>query len=138
MADDIPGTSYVSSISQHYPEDPSSSRIVKHPLNMPTQLSVEVADFSNQVNIPEPVLDGAWKKATNLLTSTNAITKAPGSDEKAHSVISSTGNLPHMVTLRKNGQYVCDKSCANWNSLCICSHTIAVAKLNRDLSLFVS
>ena len=138
LADDIPGTSYVSSISQHYPEDPSSSRIVKHPLITPTQLSVEVADFSDQVNIPEPVLDGVWKKATNLLTSTNAITKAPGSDEKAHSVISSTGNLPHMVTLRKNGQYVCDKSCANWNSLRICSHTVAVVELNRDLSLFVS
>ena len=43
-----------------------------------------------------------------------------------------------MVTLRKNWQYVCDKSCANWNSLRICSHTVAVAKLNRELSQSVT
>ena len=134
----IPGTSYASSSTQHYSEDPPSTKRVNCQLFTPQQLSVRVTDFGDQVSIPEPVLDGVWKKATNLLTSTNAIAKAPGSDEKAHSVISSSGNPPHMVTLRKNGQYVCDKSCANRNSLRICSHTVAVAELNRDLSQFVS
>ena len=135
VADNIPGTSYVSSISQHYPEDFSSSRIVKHPLIAPTQLSVEVANFSNQVNISEPVLDGVWKKTTNFLSSTNAVTKGPGSDEKAHSVISSTGNLPHMVTL--SGNMCVIKAVQTGTHYTLCSHTGAVAELNGDFSLFV-
>lgn len=59
---------------------------MKHPLLTPKQLSVGLTDFRDQMSIPEAVLDGVWKKATNLLISTNAITKAPGSDKKAHLV----------------------------------------------------
>ena len=59
VSNGIPSTSFVSSFSRIYPEDPPS------------------------MSIPEPVLDGVWKKASNLLTNTNAIAKSPGSDEKA-------------------------------------------------------
>ena len=117
---------------------PPSPKRVKRQLFAAQELSVNVVEFSNQVNIPAPVLDGIWKKAAKLLTATSAITKAPGTDEKAHSVLSSSGNPPHLVTMRKNGQYVCDKTCGNWNSLRICAHTVVVAEVNNDLSLFVS
>ena len=130
---DIPCTS-----SSSQTEVAPPTKRLRRQLFTSQQLSVEVSDFKDQVSIPELVLEGVWKKASSLLKSTNAIAKAPGSDEKAHSVISYSGNTPHMVTLKKNGQYVCDKSCANWNSLRICSHTVAVAELNSDLPQFVS
>ena len=112
---DLPSTSSFS--PQHYFGVGPPNKRIKCQLFTSQLLSVEVIDFKDQVTIPEQVLEGVWKKASHLLESTNAIVKAPGSDEKAHSVISCSGNTPHMVTLKKNGQYVCDKSCPNWNSL---------------------
>ena len=81
---------------------PSPKR-VKRQLFASQELSVNVMEFSSQVSIPAQVLDGIWRKATRLLTAANAITKAPGMDEKAHSVLSSSGNPPHLVAMRKNG-----------------------------------
>ena len=69
VSNDISGTSYASSSSQYYSEDSPSTELVKHPLLTPKQLPVGVAEFRDQVSIPEPVLDGVWKKATNLLMS---------------------------------------------------------------------
>jgi hypothetical protein len=62
----------------------------------------------------------------------------PGLDLKSHTVVSTSGNRPHFVQAKKTGQYTCDKACGNWNSLSICSHTVAVAEMNGDLSKFVS
>ena len=83
------------------------------------------------------------KKAAELLTTPNAISRAPGVvDSKSHHVISYSGNRPHLISYKKTGQYTCDntcdKTCANWNSLGICSHTVAVAEINSDLPSFVS
>ena len=57
VSDDIPGTSYASSFSQDDSEDAPSTKHVKHLLFIPQQLSVEVADFRDQVSILKPVLE---------------------------------------------------------------------------------
>jgi hypothetical protein len=43
-----------------------------------------------------------------------------------------------LAQAKKTGQYTCDKVCGNRNSLSICSHTVAVAEINGDLSKFVA
>ena len=50
-------------------------------------------------------------------------------------MVSASGKQPHV---KKTGQYVCDKGCGNWNSLTICSHTVAVAEINGELSKYIS
>jgi len=37
-----------------------------------------------------------------------------------------------------SGQYLCDRTCLQWKSSSLCSHTVAVAGLNGDLELFVA
>ena len=95
-------------------------------------------EFTKQVSVPEMVLESIWKKASRLLTTPNAIASAPGLDLKSHSVMSSSGQRPHLVSTKKTGQYICDKACGNWNSLSICSHTVAIAETNGELPKFVS
>lgn len=100
----------------------------------PKELSVNYMEFTKQVSVPESI----WKKASRLLTTPNAIASAPGLDLKSHSVMSSSGQRPHLVSTKKTGQYICDKACGNWNSLSICSHTVAIAETNGELPKFVS
>lgn len=99
------------------------------------KLSVEVNDFSLT---PLPVLEGIWKKASELLSEQNAVVKAPGHDDKARMVNSVSGPRPHLVVRKKGGQYGCDKSCPNWQSLSICAHAVAAAEDNGDLITYVS
>lgn len=99
--------------------------------------SVHVSEFVKDVTVPEGVLDAIWSKASQLLTMPNSISKAPGLDVKSHHVISFSGSRPHLVSCKKTGQYVCDKACGNWNSLSICSHTVAVSEINGDLINFI-
>ena len=75
-----------------------------------------INDFCENVSVPKQVLEGIWKKACDLLSTTNAIAAAPGLDVKTHRVVSYSGNRPHIVSVKNTGQYVCDKSCGNWNS----------------------
>ena len=54
-------------------------------------------------------------------------------------VASSSSACPHIVTPgRKNDSvFLCDKNCARFAAYKFCSHTIAVAKINGCLQLFV-
>jgi len=36
----------------------------------------------------------------------------------------------------KKGRYTCDNDCPNWNSMKLCSHTVAVAEMNSLLQEF--
>ena len=92
----------------------------------------------NQVSVAAAILESIWNKASQLLHTSNSIAVAPGLDPKSHTVISASGNSPHSVQAKKTGQYVRDKACGNWNSLSMCSHTVAVAEVNGELSKFVA
>ena len=113
-------------------------KFVRRQLFPPTNLSVDFLDFSEKVSVSAIILESIWNKASQLLSSSNAIAVAPGLDLKSHTVISTSGNRPHLVQAKKTGQYVCDKACGNWNSLSICSHTVAVSELNGELFKFVT
>ena len=101
-------------------------------------LSVSVKSASEQVNIPLNCLEGVWAKAIELINTSNAIVPAPGQDPEARMVLSYSGKLPHMVTPNKGGEFCCDLNCPNWKAMGICSHTVAVAEVNKKLQQFLS
>ena len=98
---------------------------------------MSVEDASEQVNIPLNCLEGVWAKASELVNTSNAIVPAPGQDPEARMVLSYSGKLPHMVTPTKGG-FSCDSNCPNWKAMGICSHTVAVAEVNKKLQQFLS
>ena len=98
-------------------------------------LSMSVEDASEQVNIPLNCLEGVWAKASELVNTSNAIVSAPGQDPEARMVLSYSGELPHTVTPTKGG-FSCDSNCPNWKAMGICSHTVAVAEVNKKLQQF--
>ena len=102
------------------------------------ELSVDYMESNEQTSIPQLVLESIWKKAFELIAMSNAIASAPGLDLKWCTVMSYSGKRPHLVSAKKTGQYICDKACGNWNSLSLCSHTVAVAEMNGELCKFVS
>ena len=73
-----------------------------------------------------------------LVGAENVIVPAPGCDSNACMVKSTSGVRPHLVIPKHNGEYVCDSTCANWRSLGICSHSVAVAEKNDELQQFVT
>ena len=50
-------------------------------------------------------------------------------------VASCTGARSHLVTKGRDGLYSCDKECANYHPLKVCSHTV-VAETIRELATF--
>ena len=62
-----------------------------------SELSIQVDTFADLVNVRNSVLDGIWEKAFELVVDSNAIASAPGCD-KGHTVKSSSGKRPHIVT----------------------------------------
>ena len=103
-----------------------------------SDLSVDLEQAAQLVNVQSTVLEGIWVKASRLLCDTNAISLAPGQDKAARMVLSSSGKVPHLVVPKKGGKYACDSNCPNFKSLGICSHTVAVAELNHHLERFLS
>ena len=61
--------------------------------------------------IPLITLEGIWNKANSLLSAENAITVAPGNDQKARMVLSSSSPMPHLVRSGTGGKYICDANC---------------------------
>ena len=99
-------------------------------------LSISAED-SGISTIPLVTLEGMWTKAKELLSHKNAITPAPGNNKKAHMVLSYSQVAPHLIQNKTDGQYICDDSCLQWKSSQICSHTLAAAQHNSDLSAFL-
>ena len=97
-------------------------------------LSVELKSFAAAVKTPKPVLEGIWRKASELISAPQKIVPAPGCSVLAHMVESKSGQRPHLVTPGKGGKFACDSSCANYKSFGLCSHTVAVAEVNGKLS----
>ena len=98
-------------------------------------LSVSVNSFCSQVVVQEHILTAIWRKAAELLKEDGSIVEAPGGT--GFLVKSNSRPRPHHVTLKKSGQYCCDSECPNWQSLCICSHSVAAAEKEGDLEPFV-
>lgn len=100
-------------------------------------LSVDLESAAKQVNIPLKCLEGVWAKASQLISTDNAIVPAQGQDPEARMVLSYSGRVPHMVTPKKGGDFSCDSNCPNWKSMGIYSHSVAVAEVNKKLLQFL-
>ena len=88
---------------------------------------------------PLETIKGIYEKANNLLHKPNAIVPAPGCDPKARMVESSRfKERPHLVVPgKKKGEYRCEKNCPHFNGIRICSHSVATAQQNGELSSFL-
>ena len=99
---------------------------------MPLSVSVETA--SELVTVPLNCLESVWAKAINT---SNTIVPLPGQDPEARMVLSYSGKLPHNyygnTKQIKGGEFCCDSNCLNWKIKGICSHTVAVAEVNKKL-----
>lgn len=93
------------------------------------------AEESGISTIAMVTLRGIWSKATALLQGENLITPAP--DKRACAVISYRSTAPHIVSCKKDNQFVCDSNCPQWVSSKICSHIVAVAQVNHSLKQFL-
>jgi hypothetical protein len=52
-------------------------------------------------------------------------------------IASRSGKRPHLVKCGKGGRISCDVECANWKSIGICSHCVAVAHTNNILQHYL-
>ena len=101
--------------------------------NIGGDLLVEAESAAQELHLPLACVQGIWRKAAELLSKKNAVVTAPGhDDDNVKMVLSYSSKTPHTVTPTKLG-YACDNNCANWKSIGICSHTVAVAQVNGNL-----
>ena len=81
-----------------------------------------------------------WNKAADLVRAGDHILSVPWmSDPKAKLVKSSSSTQPHVVTTKPNNTclYICDSSCPMFKGFSLCSHVVAAAEANGDLSDFL-
>ena len=87
---------------------------------------------------PFETIKGIYEKAKLILEKKNAIVPAPGCDPKARMVESTRfKDKPHLVIPGKKGEYRCEKNCPHYNGIRICSHSVATAQQNGELSQFL-
>ena len=98
-------------------------------------LSVDVDTVSANSSVPVSVYEGIWAKASFLISTDGAIAPAPGYPTEARTVQSASKTGFHTVIPSKSGKFSCD--CANYRSLSICAHAVAVAEVNKKLVSFV-
>ena len=89
------------------------------------------------ISLPFVTLSNMWKKAEEYLNASNLVLPAPGGNIKSKMVASRSGTTPHFVQAMPSGQYACDKNCIQWSSSHICSHTLVVAEVKKELDLFL-
>lgn len=128
------GPSHSSSAPPHSSSGPSQNTN-----SASTELGLTSASVATDLNVPIPCLDGIWQKALELINTPGSIGPAPGFPDEGRMVLSRSGQRPHFVTrCKKDGKFKCDSDCANFKSLGICSHTVAVAQVHNQLSSFVA
>jgi hypothetical protein len=101
----------------------------------PTRLSIGANESG--LNLHKEVVSGIWEKAEKLVNMERGLQPAASSDSSAWSVQSFSSPIPHFVTSKESGQFMCDPRCPQWESLKICSHTVAVAEKIGKLSPFL-
>ena len=114
------------------PSHLSQSRSSKHP----THLSISSSE-SGITSLHQSMLQPMWEKAEKLLNDERGLQPAASSDPNAWSVQSASSTVPHFVTSKEDGQFLCDTHCPQWISSKICSHTLAVAQRCGKLAAFL-
>ena len=91
---------------------------------------------SGITNLHQSVLLPMWEKANKLLQLEHGAQRAPSSDASAWCVQSFSSPVPHFVTSKSSGQFLCDSQCPQWVSTNICSHTLVASEKSGKLALF--
>ena len=103
----------------------------------PPSSKLSIGADGSGLNLHKEVLSGMWEKADKLISMERGLQRAASSDNSAWSVQSFSSPVPHFVTSKESGQFMCDPQCPQWVSLKICSHTLAVAEKMGQLSSFL-
>ena len=98
-------------------------------------LSVDFVSVASNCDLQNSLVQSIWDKASRLVNTKGAMAPAPGYPPEARTVQSTSKTGFHLVTPGSNGKFNCD--CANYHSLNLCSHAVAVAEINGRLAQFV-
>ena len=74
----------------------------QEPMADDVTLQNALTDSSGITTIPLVTLDTIWAKAIELLSTSNAITSAPGSQKKSSTVLSYSQVAPHLVQAKSD------------------------------------
>ena len=111
------------------PQEPcASSAVLQH-------LSVDFVSVAFNCTLPKGLVQNIWDKASRLVNTSGAMAPAPGHPPEARTVQRTSKTGFHLVIPGSSGKFTCD--CANYNSLSLCSHAVAVAEINGKLTQFV-
>ena len=100
-----------------------------------SSLSVDFISVASNCDLQNSLVQNIWDKASRLVNTKGAMAPAPGHPPEARTVQSTSKTGFHLVTPGSNGKFNCD--CANYHSLSLCSHAVAVAEINGRLAQFV-
>ena len=103
-----------------------------------SSLSKQLVSIAPHLGLPAAAIEAIARKASEILKVEGAIVPAPGHDSTARMVISKSGKRPHLVLPKKNGGMACDEDCPQYKSAGLCSHIIAAAQHNHQLTELVS
>lgn len=94
--------------------------------------------IAEHVGLPTAAIEGIARKVSEILHTTDGIVPAPGHGSSAVMVLSKSGKMPHLVTVKKNGGMACDKECPQYQSTTLCSHVVAAARFTNKFQEFVN
>lgn len=98
----------------------------------------DLLPVASHVGLPISAVDAIGKKAIDILKTADGIVPAPGHGKDSRMVLSRSGKMPHLVSIKKNGGMACDKDCPQYQSAGICSHIVAAAMYNKKFDQFVA
>ena len=87
--------------------------------------------------IPHDILQGIFRKATDLLREDGAVVRAPTPDE-SYSVKSSTNPRQPHLTQKKGVKVSCDIHCEGYRAFELCAHSLAVASHTNILEKYIT
>lgn len=132
------GETLVSSVSNPEAIAFSSDITLTPSVGSDTQsISNALMPVASRVGLPTAAIEAISRKAAEILKTADGIVPAPGHGSNAVMVLSKSGKMPHLVTVKKNGGMVCDKDCPQYQSAGLCSHVVAAAKYRKEFEKFV-
>lgn len=117
---------------------PSSSSMSDEQEVTLSSISHQLVPLSPHLGLPAAAIEAISRKAVEILMMKDGIVPAPGHDPKARMVVSKSHKRPHLVLPKKNGGMACDDDCPQYKSCGLCSHVVAAAQHNDQLSPLVS
>ena len=124
-------------LSKNTDDLPNISNVVEdaeHEAPAPLSVNPYMCDINN---MPKKTLEAIFHKASRLCNTVGSTQSTPGYNGKCKMVASSRKCPPHFIWGYTNGRYECDSNCPQWSSAKICSHTVAAAECNQELTKFV-